>query len=762
MTYVGSSIRRREDRPLLTGAGRFVDDIKLPGMLHMAVIRSPHAHARLVAVDTRAAARIPGVAAVITGSDLPSPIPRLPAVPMYPGVTRVLHPLLAETVVRYAGEPVAAVLARDRYVARDAAERVRAEYEPLPAVVDLDAALEPGAPVIHPALGSNVVFTLDAGGGDLEATFRQADVVVEAEFEQPRLAAVPLECRGVVASYDVARERLEVWLSTQIPHGARDGIAEVLGIPPARVRVVAPEVGGGFGAKGMLYPDEALAAYMAWHLRRPVKWVEDRVENLRATIHGRGQRARLRAAASREGVILAVEGDILADLGAYCLSVAAVIPSLTPRVALGAYRIAQARFRLRGVATTQTPTGPYRGAGRPEGAYYIERLTDLIAARLEMDPADVRRRNFIETFPYRSPTGLVYDSGSYRALLDRALARADYARWRDEQVRRRCSGGRPLGIGVSCWIELAGGGELWEEGMVRLEPSGRVTVLTGSSAHGQGHETVFSQIIADALGVEPEHVTVLHGDTDVIPEGIGTFASRSLALGGSAVAKAADEVRGRVIAIAARLLEAAPHDLVLGGGRVIVRGTPGRAVSLADVARTAAGARSGEAAGLSANVRFEAERGMVPSGAHVAVVEVDPETGIVRILQYVAVDDCGRVVNPLIVDGQVHGSVVQGIGQALFERIAYDGAGQPLTASLLDYAVPAAPQLPAIETDRIETPSPVNPLGAKGVGESGTTGAPPAVVGAVIDALRASGATAVALPVTPERVWRALRGDGPR
>ncbi len=757
-TYVGFPLRRREDLPLLTGLGHFVDDITLPNMLHMAVVRSPHAHARLRAIDTHAAAASPGVAAVVTPGDLPTPIPRLPAAPMYPGVRLALHPLLADQVVRYAGEPVAAVLAEDRYTARDAAERIRVEYEALPAVADLEGALEPGAPVIHPALGSNVVFTLEVGGGDLEAAFGQADVVVEAEMVQPRLAAVPLECRGVVAAYDAARDRLEVWLSTQTPHTARGGIAGVVGIPADRVRVIAPDVGGGFGAKAALYPDEALAAYLAWRMRRPVKWVEDRVENFRAMIHGRGQKARLRAAATREGAILAVEGEILADLGAYCLSVAAVIPSLTPRVALGAYRIPQVRLRLRGVATTRTPTGPYRGAGRPEGAYYIERLMDLVAARLDLDPVELRRRNFIETFPYKSPTGLTHDSGNYGALLDRALARAGYARWRDEQARRRRYGGRPIGIGVSTWIEIAGGGELWEEGAVRLEPSGRVTVRTGSSPHGQGHETVFSQIVADVLGVEPEHITVLHGDTDVIPAGIGTFASRSLAIGGSAVAMAADEVRSRVIAAAAGLLEAAPDDLVLGGGCVAVRGAPGRAVTLAAAARAAIPDAPPEAgSGISASVRFEAERGMVPSGAHVAVVEVDPETGAVRILRYVAVDDCGRVVNPLLVEGQVHGSIVQGIAQALYECVVFDDAGQPLTTSLLDYAVPTAHQIPAMETDRIETLSPVTPLGAKGVGESGTTGAPPAIVSAVIDALRTTGVTQVALPATPERVWRALR-----
>jgi carbon-monoxide dehydrogenase large subunit len=758
MPYVGSGLRRREDQRLLAGAGIFVDDLRCPDMLHMAVVRSPHAHARIRAIDPREAARMPGVVAVVTGRDLPSPIPRLPAAAMFPGVQAALHPLLADETVRYAGEPVAAVVAEDRYTARDAAERVRVEYEALPPVVDLVWALGPAAPVIHAAAGSNAIFTVETSGGDPEAAFRRADVVVPLELRQPRLAPAPLECRGIVASYDAARDRLEVWLSTQIPHEARQKIAEFLGVAADRVRVVAPDVGGGFGAKGAVYPDEMLVAYLAWRLRRRVKWVEDRFENFRAMTHGRGQRASLRAAVAHDGTVLAVDGDILADLGAYCLADAAVIPALTLRVALGAYRVEHVRLRLRGVATTQTPTGPYRGAGRPEGAYYIERLMDAVAARLGIDPAAIRRRNFIHAFPHRSPTGLVHDSGNYGPALDRALERVGYARWRDEQARRRRAGGPPIGIGISTWIEIAGGGDLWEDATVTLEPSGRVTVLTGTSPHGQGHETAFSQVAADGLGVDPEEVTVLHGDTDVVPTGIGTFASRSLAIGGSAVAQAADAVRRDVIAVASRLLEAAPDDLAIDGGRVAVRGAPGRALTLGQVARAA---RPDDArAGISAAVRFEATGTMVPSGAHVAVVEIDPDTGAITILQYVAVDDCGRVVNPLLVEGQVHGSLAQGIAQAVLERVACDANGQPLVSSFLDYAMPTASQVPRVETERLETRSPVNPLGSKGIGESGTTGAPPAIVNAVLDALRPAAAVVLDMPVTPEALWRAFRQRG--
>ncbi|HLW48065.1 MAG TPA: xanthine dehydrogenase family protein molybdopterin-binding subunit [bacterium] len=750
MAYVGAPLRRREDRRLLTGGSRFLDDIRLPGMVHAAVVRSPHAHARILRIDAAAARAMRGVAAVLTARDLPSPVPRIPAPPMFPGIAAATHPLLAAAVVRYVGQPVAVVVAESRYAAEDAAEAVQVDYEPLPAVVDVDAALAPGAPVLHARLGGNVVFTQDVRAGRPEAAFRDAAVVVEATFEQPRLAGMPLECRGVVARYDAGSGRFEVTLSTQAPHGARETLAEVLGVGPEQVRVIVPDVGGGFGVKGIDYPEEALAAYLARGLRRPVAWAEDRVENLKTTIHGRGQRARLRAAASADGTVTAIDGDILADLGAYCYSVTAIIPTLTTLVGCGAYRIRNVRLRLRGVATTKAPSGPYRGAGRPEGAYYIERLMDLVAARLGLDPAETRRRNFIQTFPYEGATGLVYDSGDYPALLDRALRLSEYDRWRREQARRRRGGGAPLGIGLSTWIETAGGGETWETASVRVEPSGHVTAVTGSSPHGQGLATALSQILADALGLTPDDITVRHGDTDAIAEGVGTFASRSLSLGGSAMTRAGAEVRERIVAAAARLLEAAPRDIVLERGRAGVRGVPNRSLTLREIA-----AQAGEP--LAASARFESEGVMTPSGAHVAVVEVDPETGGIHVLAYVAVSDCGRVVNPLLVEGQVHGSLAQGFAQALLEQVVYGDDGQPLTASLLDYAAPTAADLPPVVSAMQETPSPLNPLGAKGIGESGTIGAPPALVNAVHDALRPLGVGRLDMPLTPDRVWRAIR-----
>ncbi|HYM91118.1 MAG TPA: xanthine dehydrogenase family protein molybdopterin-binding subunit [bacterium] len=754
MRYTGVPLRRREDRPLLVGAGRFIDDIRLPGMLHMAVVRSPQAHAYLAGIAPDDALAAPGVVAVITAKDLPAPAPRIGVPPVFPGLDSVTHPLLADQAVRYAGEPVAVVLARSRYEAEDAAERVRVRFEVLPPVMDLDAAIAPGAPVLHVGRTSNLVFAHDAGGGDPGAAFRRAAVVVDLTMEQPRLAAVPLECRGAVAAHDRVADRTEVWLSTQTPHVARAQIARILHVPPTRVRVVAPDVGGGFGSKGSLYPEEVLVAYLARRLGRPVKWVEDRIENLKSTTHGRGQRARVRAAAAEDGTVLAVDADVLVDLGAYCLFATASIPARTPLVGLGAYRIPNFRYRIRGVVTTKAPTGPYRGAGRPEAAYYIERVMDVLAARLGLDPAEIRRRNFITTFPHTSPTGLTHDSGDYRALLDRALTLAGYARWRAEQARRRAAGGPPIGIGLSTWIEVAGGGELWESGAVRLDASGRVTVLTGSSPHGQGLETAFSQIAADALGIAPERVTVLHGDTDAVPLGVGTFASRSLAIGGSAVFAAAAQLREQIVALAARRLEAAPQDIVLAGGTATVRGAPGRAVALAELAKAAETADI-----LEASVRFASERSMVPSGAHVAVVEVDREIGAVKVLQYTAVDDCGRLINPLLVRGQAHGSVAQGLAQALFEQVVYGGEdGQLLTGTLLDYPVPTAADLPAITWEYIESLSPLNPLGAKGAGESGTIGAPPAIANAVEDALRPSAAGRLALPLTPDRVWRASRG----
>lgn len=755
MAYVGTPLRRREDRRLLTGAGRFLDDIRLPGTLHAAVVRSPHAHARVVHVDAGPARAMPGVAAVLTALDFGATVPRIPPVPVPPTVAHAAHPLLADGAVRYVGQPVAVVVADSRYAAEDAADAVRVEYEPLRAVVDVDAALAPDAPVLHAAYGGNVVFTREVRAGDPEAAFRDAAAIVEATFEQPRLAGMPLECRGVVARYDAGTGRFEITLSTQSPHGAREALAEILDVEPEKVRVIAPDVGGGFGVKGMDYPEEALAAHLARRLGRPVAWAEDRLENLRVTVQGRGQRARFRLAAKADGTVTAVDGDILSDLGAYCYSVTALIPTLTTLVGLGAYRIRNVRLHLRGLATNKVPHGPYRGAGRPEGAYYIERLMDLLAARLGLDPADVRRRNFIDKFPYKSPTGLVYDSGDYPSLLSRALDLAGYERWRREQAKRRRDGGPPLGIGLSTWIETAGGGEMWETAIVRLEPSGRVTAVTGSSPHGQGLATAFSQILADGLGLAPEEITVLHGDTDAIPEGVGTFGSRSLSLGGSAIAAAASEVRKRIVAAAARLLEAAPRDIVLERGRAGVRGVPKRAVTFREIAQ-----RAGEP--IEASVKFESERVMTPSGAHVAVAEVDLETGGVTVLSYVAVNDCGRVVNPLLVEGQVHGSVAQGFAQALLEQVVYGDDGQPLTGSLLDYAAPTAADLPTIVSAMQETPSPLNPLGSKGIGESGCIGAPPALVNAVHDALRPLGVEDVGMPMTPDRVWRAIRAAAGR
>jgi len=745
--YVGAPVRRREDRPFLLGAGQFVDDLRLPEMLHMVVVRSSHAHARVLGIDAAEALAVHGVAAVITAAALADPVPRIGVPAVFPELDTVTHPLLADGTVKYVGEPVAAVLARTRYEAEDAAELVRVRYDPLPAVLDPETAIAPGAAVLHPGRTSNLVFSRTATGGDPDAAFREATAVVDITMEQPRLAPVPLECRGALASYDHAARRVEVWLSTQTPHGARMWIAEALGMARDLVRVIAPDVGGGFGAKGSLYPEEVLTAYLARRMMRPVKWVEDRVENLKVMTHGRGQRARVRAAAASDGTILAVDADVLADLGAYCLTATAAIPARTPLVGLGAYQIPNTRYRVRGVVTTTAPTGPYRGAGRPEAAYYIERVMDLLAARLNMDPAEIRRRNFITAFPYSAPTGLTYDSGNYPALLDRALDMAGYTRWREEQTRRRAEGGRSIGIGLSTWIDVAGGGELWEAGAVRLDAAGRIVVLTGSSPHGQGLETAFSQIAADALGVALDGVAVLHGDTDAISEGVGTYGSRSLQTGGSAVAIAAAQLREEIIAVASRLLEAAPGDIVLADGAAAVRGVPGRVVTLAEVAKTVQ-----PPGGMQTSIRFTAERPTVPSGAHVAVVEVDRDTGAVTILKYIAVNDCGRVVNPMLVEGQVHGSLAQGLAQALLERVVYGADGQCLTGSLLDYAIPTAADLPSVETALIVSPSPLNPLGAKGIGESGTIGAPPAIVNAVEDALRLSGR--LDLPLTSDRVWQ--------
>lgn len=752
--WMGRRLRRVEDPKLLQGRGAFVEDVALDGTLHVALVRSPHAHARVVTVDTRSAERAAGVVEVLAGEDVD--LPGVPAEGLR-GAKLALHPVLARGTVRYVGEPVAAVVATTRAHAEDAAAAVEVSYEPLEAVTDPAQALE-GRVLVHPELHTNVAYRRQVRAGDPDGALARAHRVVQATIRQQRVAAIPLEPRAVLASWDGARGLLTVWSSTQVPHDLRDALADVLGLRLNQIRVVAADVGGGFGAKLNTYPEEVLVAYLSRRLRRPVKWVETRRENLLATAQGRSQTGRFEVACDARGRVLALRAHLLADIGAYTLSTTVDIPALTVRVLTGPYAIEHVQAEVVEVYTHKTPTGAYRGAGRPEATFYLERLMDLVAAELGLDPAVVRRRNLLpkSAFPYKAPTGARYDTGDYRRALRVLLDRAGYAELRRRQAEERARG-RYLGIGLSCYVEVCTYG--WETARVRVAPDGSAVVLTGTSPHGQGGATGFAQIVADRLGIPPDRVHVISGDTLAIPSGMGTAGSRTLVVGGSAVLRAAEKVRRKMLRVAAHLLEASPRDVELRDGKVAVRGSD-RAVTVEEVAEAAYQASrlpSGLSPGLDEEGSFVVEQATAPFGAHLCVVEVDPETGQVRVLRYVSVDDCGVVVNPLLVEGQIQGGIVQAMGQALMEEVVYDAAGQPLTVTLADYPVPRAAHAPAVEMHRTVTPSPTNPLGAKGVGEAGTIGATPAFANAVLDALRPFGVRHLDTPLRAERIWRAVR-----
>jgi len=757
--WIGRPLKRREDPRLLRGEGKYVDDLILPGMVHMVVVRSPFAHARLGGVRVQAALQVPGVLGVVTGEDLAGQVHPMPINPMENAtIAPAPHPLLARGKVRYAGEPVAGVLAETRAAAEDAAHLVEVEVDPLPPLVDPREA-QTSQVLVHEELGDNVLLRWSREGGDVDVAFRNADRVVKGQFHIPRLIAAPLEPRGAVAAYDRGTDTLTVWCSAQDPHRPRAQLSRILGRPEDRIRIIVPEVGGAFGSKGHLPPEVALAAYLAIQTGRPIKWVEDRRENFLAAYQGRGLDAEVEMAIRRDGRILAVRARLIADLGAYLYPATPLVPVTTAMLLTGAYDIPNASVELIGVATNKVPTGPYRGAGRPEAAYIVERMVDLAARELGMDPAEIRRRNFIppDRFPYRTPLGFTYDSGHYGRALDRALALAEYERWRREQARAR-EEGRFLGIGLAVYVERAGA-QLWESASVRVEPGGRVVVRTGSSPHGQGHETTFAQITAEALQVDPEAVVVEHGDSAVVPRGVGTFGSRSTTIGGSAVWIAVEKIKAKAVKIAAHLLEASEGDISWENGRLFVRGAPDRALTLAQVASAAyqpGRLPPGMEMGLEASAYFSLPGPVFPFGAYVAVVEVERETGEVHVLKVVAVDDAGRIVNPLLAEGQVIGATVQGLGQALVEEAVYDASGQLLTGTFADYGILRAAQVPEVVTDFLETPSPFNPLGAKGIGEAGSIAAPAAVANAVMDALAPLGIQHVDFPFTPERIWKTI------
>jgi carbon-monoxide dehydrogenase large subunit len=774
---LGQRLLRKEDPALLTGESRFVADLAVPGVLHAAIVRSTIAHGRITSIDLSPALALSGVVAAFTGEDLrdawAGPLPC--AWSVTPDMKSPVHLPLAVGKVNYAGEGVAVVLAESEYTARDAAEAVVVEYDPLPAVTDLEDARSDRV-VIHEELGTNTSYTweLKPDEAAVDAAFEAAAHRVRGRYVQQRLIPSAMEPRGVLVVPQPFGNEYTIYSATQIPHILKVMLALTLGLPETSLRVVAPAVGGGFGSKLDVYAEEALALALARRLRRPVRWIETRSEATQATIQGRGQIQEIELAADRDGRVTAVRVRLLADMGAYLQLVTPGIPLLGAFLYGGVYDIGAYSFSCTSVFTNMTPTDAYRGAGRPEATYAIERAMELLAREVGVDSAEIRRRNYIaaEKFPYTSSSGLVYDSGAYEPALDRALELAGVPALREEQARRRSAGDRvQLGIGISSYMEMCGlapsrvlaslnysaGG--WEAATVRLLPTGKVQVVTGTSPHGQGHETSWSMIAADRLGVSPEDVEVLHSDTAIAPYGLDTYGSRSLPVGGVAVAIATDRVIDKARLIAAHQLEIAPEDLEFREGTFRARGTPERAMPLAAVAFEAFTAHNlpdGLEPNLEASAHFDPPNFTFPFGTHVSVVEVDTETGAVVLRSYAAVDDCGHQVNPLIVEGQVHGGIAQGVAQALFEEAVYDDEGNLRTSTFVDYLVPAASELPSFSTGSTVTPSPTNLLGVKGVGEAGTIGSAPCVINAICDALSGFGIDDIAMPATPERVWRAI------
>ena len=766
--WFGKAMKRKEDPRLIQGLAHYVADISLPGTLHAAVVRSPYAHARLGKIDSSAAASAPGVVAVLTGEDTKGKLGSVPVAADLPDLKVPPHPPLADGKVRYVGEPVAVVVADDSYRARDAADLVEVDYEPLDAVTDPEKALEKGAPLLHEQFKTNQACVWKLEGGFPDKAFKKAHKIVRQRLVNQRLIPVAMETRGVLASYDPGTEQLTVWSATQIPHLLRTQIAVMLSVPEMRVRVIAPEVGGGFGSKLNVYAEEALVAHLAIKLGRPVKWIETRRENFLSTIHGRDQINEVEIAVAKDGRLLALKCRLIADFGAYHQLLTPLIPTLTSLLMLGSYKIPAVSIEYVGVFTNKMTTDAYRGAGRPEATFLIERMVDRVAQELGKDPVEIRRKNFPrpKDFPYATPTGVIYDSGDYDAALKKALAIVDYKKLRAEQ-KKLWKQGKYLGIGLSTYVEICGMGPSsampaggWESGTVRIEPTGKVTVLTGASPHGQGQETTFAQIMADELGISPEDVIVIHGDTQVVPYGIGTFGSRATAVGGTAMFQSVQKLKQKLVQMAGHLLRVNPKKIEFGDGKFFVKGNRKKVLSFLEVVQAIYVAKAlppNFEPGLDATTFFEPSNFTFPFGAHVCVVEVDAETGEVRIRRYVAVDDCGNVINPLLVAGQIHGGITQSIGQALFEEAVYDASGQLVTGELMDYAIPRAADVPRFENARTVTPSPVNPMGVKGVGEAGTIGATPAIVNAVVDALRPLGVRDIPMPLKRERIWALLQ-----
>jgi carbon-monoxide dehydrogenase large subunit len=773
-TYIGSPVKRKEDHALLTGRATYVDNLTLPGALAMVMVRSPYAHARITSVDTSGARAAEGVVAVLSGADLAddwkSSLPC--AWPVTEDMKSPPHYPLAVEEARFVGDGVAVVVAESRALARDAAELVEVEYDPLPVTVDVEASLQEGAPLVHADLGTNECYVWKLASEGFDEGLAAADVVVTRRYVQPRLIPNAIEPRAVLAQVSPTDD-VTLWSATQVPHILRFGMGLVLGIPESKIRIIAPDVGGGFGSKLDVYAEEALAVALARRLGRPVKWTEERSENYVATIHGRDFVTEYTLAATKDGTIVAAKADVKAAMGAYLQLVTPGIPLLGAWIYAGPYDIPNYSVTFTGVFTNTTSTDAYRGAGRPEATFVIERTMDALAAELGMDKLELRRKNFIAEFPNTIASGLTIDSGDYHASLDALLAALDLDALRDEQQARRDRGdATQIGVGFSTYNEMcglapsrilgairyAGGG--WESATVRFQPLGSVQVITGTSPHGQGHVTAWSQIAADQLGVDIEEVEVLHGDTAVSQLGWDTYGSRSLPVGGIALWHAGEKVIEKARQIAAHQLEVAADDLEFDRGTFTVKGSPDRSMTIKAAALeawTAHNLPDGMEPGLDETAVYDPPNFSWPAGAHAAVVEVDVETGDARLVRYVAVDDVGAVVNPLIVDGQVHGGITQGVATALYEEGAYDEEGNLQNVNMMSYLVPSAAELPSYELARTESISPTNPLGVKGVGETGTIAAAAAVVNAVVDALSHLGVTDVQIPTTPERVWRAIQ-----
>ncbi len=774
---VGERVKRREDPRLIQGRGTYVDDIKIAGMQHLAFKRSDVAHGRIRSVDVSAAEAMEGVEAVFTGAQIAEMLAPMPIATPFPSPP---HRAVAVDAVRFAGEPVAVVVASNRYTARDAADAIVVDIDPLPAVVDPELAMTGQPTVIHPDFPNNLAVALVPSGtgvtpdgkvddSAIDKAFAEAEVVVSQRMMNQRLVPNAIEPRGVVAHYEPGKGSMTIWSSTQNPHILRSMIAAMTGLGQDQVRAIAPEVGGGFGAKINIYAEEYVTAAISKRLGIPVKWIEDRSEAFVATTHGRDIIGYIDIAATRSGKVLGLKMRLIADIGAYNMLLTAAIPTLTMLMANGTYAIPAIRTTLTEVFTNKTPTDAYRGAGRPEATYFLERAMDMLARELKMDPAELRRRNFIppDQFPYATQMGAVYDSGDYGKALELALKASNWKALVAERDAARKEG-RLVGLGLAMYVEVCGLGPSsslptggWEHSQVTIERDGRISATTGASPHGQGNETTFAQMLADQFSVPIEHITILHGDTGVVKQGIGTFGSRSQAVGGAALHLAAGKVKTKMAKFAAALLEAHEDDIVFENGRIGVKGSPASAKSFAEVASYAyvpVPLPPGLEPGLSEEAFFEPANNTYPFGCIITMLEIDRETGEPALRKVVAVDDAGHLINPLIVEGQIHGGLAQGFGQAMIEEAVYSDDGQLLTGSFMDYSLPRATDFPRFELHATVTPTPVNPLGAKGVGEAGTLGSTPSIVNAAVDALSEFGVTHIDMMLRPERLWRIIHG----